>query len=241
MHLQFKLAIDKIDSLNNPDLLPEEIDVYLSDAQEQFIVQRAYGNNQKRETLEETQKRVKDLQSLTKNAEIIPLASAPENKPNGVFVELPLDYRYAINEEVEINFTDCNNTSITARLNKVIALTHDKYNDTIDNPFAKPSTSKVYRLPFGRFNSREHFELISSTGVNITKYYLRYLKNPEKINKAQRIIPPAVTPYGLSGTAEGDLSDESYREIIRIAVRNAAGDLEDPNVQEKLQRLNEQD
>jgi len=29
--------------------------------------------------------------------------------------------------------------------------------------------------------------------------------------------------------------------IIRIAVRNAAGDLEDPNVQEKLQRLNEQD
>ena len=41
--------------------------------------------------------------------------------------------------------------------------------------------------------------------------------------------------------AQGDLSDESYREVIRIAVRNAAGDLESPNVQENLQRLNEQD
>ncbi len=235
MHLQFKLAIDKIDSLNNPDLLPEEIDVYLSDAQEQFIVQRAYGNNQKRETLEETQKRVKDLQSLTKNAEIIPLASAPENKPNGVFVELPLDYRYAINEEVLAAYTDCNNTASTSRI-KVLALTHDKYNDTIDNPFAKPNLNKVYRLPFGRFGSREHFELVSSTGVNITKYYLRYLKNPTKIDLAQRL-----TPVGLPGSAQGDLSDESYREVIRIAVRNAAGDLEDPNVQEKLQRLNEQD
>ena len=235
MHLQFKLAIDKIDSLNNPDLLPEEIDVYLSDAQEQFIVQRAYGNNQKRETLEETQKRVKDLQSLTKNAEIIPLTSAPENKPNGVFVELPLDYRYAINEEVLAGYTDCNNTASTSRI-KVLALTHDKYNDTIDNPFAKPNLNKVYRLPFGRFGSREHFELVSSTGVNITKYYLRYLKNPTKIDLAQRL-----TPVGLPGSAQGDLSDESYREVIRIAVRNAAGDLEDPNVQEKLQRLNEQD
>jgi len=235
MHLQFKLAIDKIDSLNNPDLLPEEIDVYLSDAQEQFIVQRAYGNNQKRETLEETQKRVKDLQSLTKNAEIIPLASAPENKPNGVFVELPLDYRYAINEEVLAAYTDCNNTASTSRI-KVLALTHDKYNDTIDNPFAKPNLNKVYRLPFGRFGSREHFELVSSTGVNITKYYLRYLKNPTKIDLAQRL-----TPVGLPGSAQGDLSDESYREVIRIAVRNAAGDLESPNVQENMQRLNEQD
>lgn len=235
MHLQFKLAIDKIDSLNNPDLLPEEIDVYLSDAQEQFISQRAFGNNHKRESLEETQKRVKDLQSLTKNAEIVPLASAPENKPNGVFVELPSDYRYAINEEVQVGYTDCNTTASTARI-KVLALTHDKYNDTIDNPFSKPNLNKVYRLPFGRFNSKEHFELVSSTGVTISKYYLRYLKNPAKIDLAQRL-----SPVGLPGSAQGDLSDESYREIIRIAVRNAAGDLESPNVQENMQRLNEVD
>jgi len=235
MHLQFKLAIDKIDSLNNPDLLPEEIDVYLSDAQEQFISQRAFGNNYKRESLEETQKRVKDLQSLTKNAEIVPLASAPENKPNGVFVELPSDYRYAINEEVQVGYTDCNTTASTARI-KVLALTHDKYNDTIDNPFSKPNLNKVYRLPFGRFNSKEHFELVSSTGVTISKYYLRYLKNPAKIDLAQRL-----SPVGLPGSAQGDLSDESYREVIRIAVRNAAGDLESPNVQENMQRLNEVD
>ena len=86
MHLQFKLGVDKADSLNSPNFLPEEIDVYLSNAQEEFIEQRAYGNNPKRESVEETQKRVKDLQSLTKNAVITPLASTTDNKPNGLFV-----------------------------------------------------------------------------------------------------------------------------------------------------------
>lgn len=238
MHLQFKLAVDKADSLNSPNFLPEEIDVYLSDAQEQFISQRAYGNNFKREALEETQKRVKDLQSLTKNYEVAPLASTPDNKPNGVFVELPSDYRYALNEEALGTQLDCHGNSTSVRV-KLVALTHDKYSITVDNPFSKPDSNSLYRLPYGRYNSKEHFEIVSSPDITVTKYILRYLKNPEKINKAQRIIPPAVTPYGLSGTAEGDLSDASYREIIRIAVRNALGDIESPRVQESMQRTNE--
>lgn len=233
MHLQFKLGVDKADSLNSPNFLPEEIDVYLSNAQEEFIEQRAYGNNPKKESVEETQKRVKDLQSLTKNAVITPLASTTDNKPNGLFVQLPLDYRHALHEEVLVKYKDCNNQDVLERV-PVVALTHDKYNKTINNPFSKPSLNKIYRLPFGRISNREHFELISSSGLTLQTYYLRYLKNPTKIDLAQRL-----TPVGLSAAQDGDLSDESYREIIALAVRNALGDIESQRTQEALERLKE--
>jgi len=146
MHTQFKVGVDKTDSLNSANFTIAEIDLYLSDAQEQFIEQRAYGNNAKRETVEETQKRVKDLQSLVKNSQITPLVNDPtQNKPNGRFVELPSDYRHALEEEVSISYADCNGTTQTTRV-PVVALSHDRYNKAVANPFSKPNLNKIYRL-----------------------------------------------------------------------------------------------
>ena len=234
MHLQFKIGVDKTDSFNSANFTTAEIDIYLSDAQEQFIEQRAYGNNFKRESAEETQQRVKNLQSIVQNATITPLAATADNKPNGQFVELPSDYRHSLEEEVLVTYLDCNNASQQIRV-PVVALQHDKYARAVTNPFSKPNTNKVYRLPFGRFNSKEHFEIISSPGYTVTTYYLRYLKNPAKINLAGRTLPvPSI------GTGQqGELADEAYREIIRVAVRNALGDIESPRTQESIQRITE--
>jgi len=234
MHLQFKIGVDKTDSLNSANFTPAEIDIYLSDAQEQFVEQRAYGNNFKKDSVEETQQRVKNLQSITYNSTITTFTNNSNNKPNGVFIDLPADYRHALEEEVDVTYKDCNGATQTARL-PVVSLTHDKYNKTIANPFSKPNINKVYRLPFGRFGGLEHFELISGTGFTITAYYLRYLKNPLKINLANRPLPvPSV------GTGQqGSLIDEAYREIIRMAVRNALGDIESPRTQESMQRITE--
>ena len=235
MHLQFKIGVDKTDSLNSANFTTAEVDIYLSDAQEQFIEQRAYGNNFKKESVEETQQRVKNLQSITYNTAITSFTSNSNNKPNGVFIDLPADYRHALEEEVEVTYTDCNGISKSSRI-PVIALSHDKYNKTIANPFSKPNINKVYRLPFGRFGGTEHFELISGTGFAITAYYLRYLKNPKKINLANRSLP---VPSLTSATSVGELADEAYREIIRMAVRNALGDIESPRTQESMQRITE--
>ena len=38
---------------------------------------------------------------------------------------------------------------------------------------------------------------------------------------------------------QGELVDEAYREIIRMAVRNALGDIESPRTQESMQRITE--
>jgi len=233
MHIQFKIGVDKTDSLNSANFLTEEIDLYLSDAQEEFIEQQAYGNNPKKSYLEETQQNVKNLQSITRNANITTFLNNADNKPNGTFVELPDDYRHAIEEDITVQYLDCNNQIQTVQI-EVIALTHDEYNNSIRSPFSKPNLNKVYRLPFGRINGKEYFELIINPNHTLVTYHLRYLKNPEKIDKAQILVPP-----GLPGTAEGDLTDTSYREIIRVAVRNALGDIESARTKESIERLTE--
>ncbi len=239
-HNIFRLEVDKTASFNNPNFLDDEVDFYLSEAQEEFIEQRAWGNNFKRETLEQTQKRVSDLQSITSNYRTSTFITNTDNKPNGKFVPLPQDYRHSIQEELQIVYKDCNQVLKTTIL-PVIALTHDKYNTTIANPFSAPSINKAYRLPFGRFNGQEHFEIITSPAHTPQTYILRYLKNPLKFNLAQRIIPPAIVPFGLSGNQTIEMSDESCREIIRIAVRNSLGDIESPNTPEAIKKLTEQE
>lgn len=233
MHQQFKIGVDKTDSLNSANFLTEEIDLYLSDSQEEYIEQQAYGNNPKGSYIEETQQNVKNLQSITRNANIITFLNNNNNKPNGTFIQLPSDYRHAIEEDVTITYLDCNNQIQTTEI-QVVALTHDQYNNSIRSPFSKPNLNKVYRLPFGRINNNEYFELILAPGQTLVTYHLRYLKNPAKIDKAQILVP-----LGLPGTAEGELTDTSYREIIRLAIRNALGDIQSQSTKEALERLNE--
>ena len=238
-HQQFKVGVDKADSLNSPNFFEEEIDLYLSDAQEEFIEQRAYGNNFKRESVEETQQRVRDLQSITVNGNLITFINNANNKttwyicsinPMGVTVQdsvgviLP-EYRHALQEDVDVTYTDCNGTSQIANI-PVVALTHDQYNTITVNPFTKPSFNQAYRLPYGRIGNIEYFEIIIPATATLVTYHLRYLKNPKKLNKAQLIISPATIPFGLSGDDVLELTDSTYREVIRIAVRNALGDIE---------------
>ena len=45
MHTEFKVLVDKSDSFNSANFTIAEIDLYLSNAQEEFIEQRAWGNN----------------------------------------------------------------------------------------------------------------------------------------------------------------------------------------------------
>ncbi len=249
-HQQFKLLIDKTDVLNSANFLPEEIDIYLSDAQEQFIEQRAYGNNFKKLSVEETQQRVKDLQDITVNGNLNTFINNTNNVQDGTFVALPdgvtvLDdqgvllpeFRHPLAEFVTAQYRDCNGTMVTTRI-PVIALTHDEYNRTLQNPFSTPNLDRVYRLPYGRMNDVQYYEVVLNPGHSLITYHIRYLKNPLKFNLAQIIIPPAVLPFGLPGTANIEMTDTSCREIIALAARNAIGDL-GGTLQNSQQKLNE--
>lgn len=214
MHDKFKIGVDKGDSLNTANFLAEEIDSFLNDAQEKFIEQRAYGTNPKGTGLEEDQKRRDDLREITKNYGSSTFISTTNNKPNGVFVDLPEDYRHAMQEEVSISYTDCNNVSATDRI-PITAVTHDRYPKIIDDPFNKPYREEAIRLDY----EGDVYELITDGTFTITNYHLRYLKEPRVIRFG--------TAYVVTTTdVDSELAAHTHREIVKIAVKDALQDIE---------------
>ena len=211
-HQEFKILVDKTDSLNYTDFLPEEIDIYLNKAIEKFISQRAYGNNPRREGIEETQKRFDDLITLVTNYSLSTFTTT-NAKPNGVIAALPSDYWHTLEEDVTISYPDCNNVTST-KVVPVIPVTHDKYNKIIRDPFNKPDNSKVVRMGLNG-----SMELISGTGVTITTYKLRYIRKPAVVSYG--------TTYSTVGTdTQCDLPVSTHKEIIAMAVQIALGTIE---------------
>ena len=227
MHTEFKFLMDKIDSASNPLFLETEIDRLLNIAQDKFVTKRAFGNNPRRTSFEEDQKRRDDLRNLIANYPYtVPQGAIPENSPNkdnGVMVKLPKDYRHAISEECTILFKN-------ETINKigVKPITYDRYNSIIKDPFNSPNENLVYRLDYGGSISAgiitNAVELIASDNVTITTYFLRYLKNPNVVS--------------FSGES-CNLAKHTHREIVRMAVVEALEGIESPRYQSSKIELNE--
>ena len=226
MHQEFKVGIDKTDSLNYPDFLAEETDVFLNKAIEKFISQRMYGTNPKQEGVEATQKRFDDLLTLVSNANISTLTTSSQLKPNAVLATLPSDYLHAIQEEAVVSYLDCNNVSTSARI-PIYPISHDEYNKVIRDPFNKPDETGIYRMGLGG-----NIELISASGVTITTYFLRYVRIPAKVQYGSA-YPVAIADVDC------DLPLHTHKEIIEMAVVDALGNIEAlKRIQTETQQLN---
>ena len=65
LHYQFKINLDRVDSLSNPDFNAAEVDWLLNEAQLIFVKQRMSSrSNSKQKGFEESQKRIDDLGNL---------------------------------------------------------------------------------------------------------------------------------------------------------------------------------
>ena len=146
MHQLFKFQLDKLDSLNYPNFLPEEIDLLLNQAQDRFVKQRYGKNNVYRSSFEETQKRTEDLKDITVNANLIPAANASDNiDPNAVFVTLPTDHWFIVQERVVLNYLDCHDV-LKSEYAEVRPIQHNEFSKVIKDPFKKPTLYKILRL-----------------------------------------------------------------------------------------------
>jgi len=206
MHTSFKLGLDKVDSLGYPNFLEDEIDLFLNQAQERIVKQRLGVNNIKQAGFEAIQKRTDDLRELVKNATLTPIAQTSDNKPTGVFVTLPTDYWFIINEEVNLSFT-CNGTTQSNRI-MVRPIQHDDYNKIIKDPFNKPSKDEfIVRLMY-----QNYVELITGVNETVTAYYLRYIKKPLKMD--------------YNNSVDCELADHIHQEIVDEAIKIALEDIE---------------
>ena len=227
MHLRFDIGLDKIASFNYASFTAEEKDVFLNDAQEKFIEQRAYGTNPKGTGLEEDQKRRDDLREIIKNYTTTTFTTSSNNKTNGSFVALPSDYRHAIQEEVNISYTDCNDAAQTKRV-PVTPVTHDRYNKIINDPFNQPYEDEAIRLDY----EGDVFEIITDGTYTLSNYYLRYLKEPQTIRYGTQYLIPTTD-------VDCELANHCHREIISLAVFAALEDIESKRYITQKQEIKE--
>ena len=112
-HRAFRFGLDKMDGLNAPNFLPEEIDLLLNQAQERFIKQRYDNTNIKRTGFEQDEKRTEDLKEILESKILSPAAltyPSGRSASNSAFFTLPADNWFIIWEKAYINCTTCNTT-----------------------------------------------------------------------------------------------------------------------------------
>jgi len=208
-HQEFKFRLDKADSLNYPNFLPEEIDLILNNAQDRLIKQRYGFNNNKRQSFEETEKRTEDLKNITVNAILTPLAYSVDNiDTNARFVTLPTNHWFTVQERAGITCSICG-ADVTQRV-EVVPTTHAEISSNLKDPFAKPNNEKVLRLTVAG-----KIELISN--CTIVDYQFRYLKQPVAMN-----INTGVTC---------ELSEHIHNELVDLAVSIALEGIEGKRTQ----------
>lgn len=211
MHDSFRLEYDSISSFSNPEYLPEEIDYWLNSAQNDLI------SKVKDEGVEKSQTLRDYLGNITLNKNISTFITNTDNQLNGTFVQLPDDYRTALQEAVSISYTDCNDVTKTNRI-PVIASTHDRINSHVRNPFKKPNKfERVISLPYAYLSGDpkiQSVELITDGTFTITNYHLRYLKNPRQMQYGTQYSIPTVD-------IDCELNEEAQLWIINQAAQEA--------------------
>ena len=222
MHDEFRLLLDKGGSFDAPAFMDTEIDAFFNISIEKFVSKRMFGNNVRGTAFEQDQKRRDDLRNLVTTAHTGFLAFDDDaNKPNGLFVVLPGDYRHSINEECILSGSSVGLSS-SVRVG-VKPITHDSYNKLVDDPFNKPEALIVYRLDF----EGDRFEIIFGEGIIPADkgYVLRYIKNPATVS--------------IDDEIDCDLSSHTHKEIVRMAVLEALENVEQPRYQSTKIELNE--
>lgn len=210
MHILFRVLLDRVDANFYRNLLAEEVDIFLNEAQDMFIKQRYGGNNNKYTGFEETQKRIEDLRNIVVPDVLLSLSSNQTGaKPNGFFYDLPVDYFISVQEEAEIIYVDCNEDNTSSRLG-FVGCTLDEYNNIVENPFEQPNPAKG-EDSFGKRLMFDRLQALTFGKFNINKYFLTYIRKPLEMRYGTQYITPTTN-------VNCELAEITHREIVKLAV-----------------------
>jgi len=184
--------LDKRTSNSSPGFTDEEISFTLSQAQEEYL-KRKYNwrGNPYNQGFENSEKRRKDLAQLIKAITISYNTTTAEYvysiqggntysiedtnaffrdssiiNPNGTLWKLPKDFLWAIKEEVSWNTSE---SCYSGNRYSVKPVTHDEYNQWIDNSFKQPWFKETWRMEYSsEYNANTELAVTSTT---TTKWY----------------------------------------------------------------------
>lgn len=227
MVYDFKMKMDRVDSLSQQDFNLGEIDWLLNEAQLVFVKRRFSGaSNPKQKGFENTQKRIDDLSTLVIKYPVQPpiLTTLLDT---GVYEadlsDTVYPYMFLVDAYVDLNIdSTCTITGVPLKF-----IQHDDLRESLRDPFNSPSLEFVpYNL--GKSSSGDSSSIYIYGGdlpaSSINSVYVEYVKYPSKMWSGGYEYLDGVT----YPTTDCELPDQTHSEIVDIACELAALNIENP-------------
>ncbi len=228
--VEFDIWYNNIRSASAPGLDNYEKSVFLTEAQEQLVLDIYSGTAGIGSDFEDTELSKRVLDNLIGNYISTIKNSTNENiSPNSTFFSIPEDVLAITNERLLITSDkECfNNIYID-----VVPLKIDEYNSTKNNPFKKPKLTGInkhaWRLDFNKVTGFKRVEIVYPEGCEPTQYLFRYLRKPKPII-LEDLSDDGLSIDGLSTVSESEIDPSLHRKILKIAVTNAKS-IYDPKI-----------
>lgn len=187
-----------------------EKSVFLTEAQEEIVVELYSGKNSFGDSFEKTEEVRRFLSSLNKDYTTSEKIESTGLSNKSVFFNIPSDVWFITYEAATL--TDNDIKCLNEEEAIVVPTTQDDFYKVRRNPFKGPNKRRVLRLD----SNNNTVELVSD--YNIDKYSIRYLSKPNPIiltNLSDLSI------NGVSEITECELNPVIHRIILERAVRKA--------------------
>lgn len=228
MKFNFQLKFDSLFEFSAPAYDDRQISYLLTEAQFRVFIRR-YNPlaNKYQKGFEADEQRRRDLEQLIKPAlydSTDPTGAAvPEGvevitesaqqggvHPNGVFMDMPEDFLYSVEEAVKL--VD------EPKEAWVKPVRHDEYLANINNPYKQPYKDLIWRMDISRYQhaagtdtaaSAKRTELVLPEGYTLDTFRIRYLATPPNI---------VVDEFDPDNQVHCILDETLHREIVDEAV-----------------------
>ena len=189
-----------------------EKSLFLTQAQEQIIVELYTGRNDKTSSFEKTEELRSNLRGLIKTDTL----TESDKDFKGIskyskFFILPKDVLFITYEAATLSdeSAGCKNGTVIS----VIPVTQDEFDRVMNNPFRQASKRRALRLDNGLDNDLNVAEIV--TKYDIKDYTIRYLSKPTPIVLANL---DGVSIDGVDTITECKLDSAMHRYILERAV-----------------------
>lgn len=199
-------AYDTKEELDSLEFNEYEKSIFLTEAQEQLIVDLYSGRNDRQASFEGTEELRQSLRNLIKESTLTEHPNVTSYYRSQLF-ELPEDLWFITYEEAIINDDNagCHNSTIL----NVTPITHDELYNALNNPFRRQNKRRALRVDVGL----SMIEVISD--YIIGDYNIKYITKPTPIVLGNF---SEVTVDGVNKITECKLDSLLHRPILERAV-----------------------
>lgn len=207
---EFDVLYNNIMSNAAPGLNEYEKSVFLTQAQESFILE-IYNGNYNGLSFDETEEVKRYINTLIKQGILTPTADSFKIVDSSITYTNPTDLWFIVYESIKLDLSSLGYA--TPKLVKVLSVTHNDFITTFNNPHRGPNDKRVLSI-----KSQNKIEIISK--YPIVSCLIRYLSKPEPIILTD-LTSYNVTINGVSVETTCKLNPVVHRIILNKAVQLA--------------------